>query len=155
MFTEQEVLQAQKAWGDGIVKIGTLKTDLPAAAKAAQEHIDTFYAYDLGKVLFKPTKCAIEQFRLNKESALSYFVGGNTDFPEDTGFAVTPWIAVRFENAEIILEENRAIAMGNYWFTDLGKKEVKVEYTFGYKKDAAGNLKIDLHHSSLPFPLIT
>ena len=155
MITEQEVLQAQEGWGDGIVKIGTLKSDHAAATKAAEEHIDTFYAYDLGTVLFKPTKCAVDQFRLNKLSALSYFVGGNNQFYEDTGFAITPWTAVRFQNAAIILEEDRAIAMGNYWFTDLGGNEVKVEYTFGYKKDANGNLKIDLHHSSLPFRLIT
>ena len=56
-----------------------------------------------------------------------------------------------FENAAIILEENRALAMGNYFFTDKPGTVTKVEYTFGYKKDAEGNLKIDLHHSSIPF----
>ena len=48
-----------------------------------------------------------------------------------------------------ILEENRAIAMGNYYFTDLDGNEAKVEYTFGYKL-IDGSLKIDLHHSSFP-----
>ena len=151
MFTEQEVVQAQEAWGSGIVKIGSLKADAAAATKAAEEHLDALYAFDLGEVLFKPTKCAVVQFRLDKVSALSYFVGGNSDYPEDHGFAINPWTAVRFQNAAVILEENRAIAMGNYWFTDLDGNETKVEYTFGYKKDAAGNIKIDLHHSSLPF----
>lgn len=151
MFTEQEVVQAQEAWGNGIVKIGSLKEDREATTKAAQEHLDTLYAFDLGEVLFKPTKCAVAQFRIDKVSALSYFIGGNSDYAEDHGFAINPWTAVRFENAAIILEENRAIAMGNYWFTDLDGNETKVEYTFGYKKDDAGNIKIDLHHSSLPF----
>lgn len=151
MFTEQEVIQAQEAWGNGIIKIGSLKADVTAAAKAAEEHLDTLYAFDLGVVLFKPTKCSVVQFRLDKVSALSYFVAGNSDFPEDHGFAINPWTAVRFQNAAIILEENRAIAMGNYWFTDLDGNETKVEYTFGYKKDSTGNVKIDLHHSSLPF----
>ena len=151
MFTEQEVVKAQEAWGSGIVKIGSLKADVAAATKAAEEHLDALYAFDLGEVLFKPTKCAVVQFRLDKVSALSYFVGGNSDYPEDHGFAINPWTAVRFQNAAVILEENRAIAMGNYWFTDLDGNETKVEYTFGYKKDAAGNIKIDLHHSSLPF----
>ena len=36
----------------------------------------------------------------------------------------------RFENANIILENDRAIAMGNYFFTDLQGNEAKVEYTF-------------------------
>ncbi|HBH28337.1 MAG: hypothetical protein N839_0014220 [Desulfofustis sp. PB-SRB1] len=151
MFTEQEVIKAQQAWGNGIVRIGSLKADVSAAVKAAEEHLDTLYAFELGDVLFKPTKCAQVQFRLGKIAALSYFVGGNSDYPEDTGFAINPWTAVRFENAAIILEENRAIAMGNYWFTDLEGNETKVEYTFGYKKDSAGKVKIDLHHSSIPF----
>lgn len=151
MFTEQEIIKAQDAWGNSIVKIGSLKDDIDAAARAADEHLYTLYAFDLGKVLFKPTKCAQVQFRLDKISALSYFVGGNSDYAEDKGFAINPWTAVRFQNAAIILEENRAIAMGNYWFTDPDGNETKVEYTFGYKKDAAGNIRIDLHHSSLPF----
>ena len=40
--------------------------------------------------------------------------------------------------------------MGNYFFTSLEGVEVKVEYTFGYKL-VDGSLKIDIHHSSLPF----
>jgi hypothetical protein len=51
----------------------------------------------------------------------------------------------------MILEENRAIAMGNYYFTDLNGVETKVEYTFGYLRNSRGKLKIDVHHSSLPY----
>ncbi|WP_232517361.1 hypothetical protein [Aquimarina aggregata] len=51
----------------------------------------------------------------------------------------------------MILEENRALAMGNYFFTDINGQDTKVEYTFGYRKDTNGKLKIDVHHSSLPF----
>jgi len=42
--------------------------------------------------------------------------------------------------------------MGNYYFTsaDTGDK-TKVEYTFGYKRNADGKLRIFLHHSSVPF----
>ena len=69
---------------------------------------------------------------------------------EDKGFAINPWTKVRFENSNLILEENRAIAMGNYFFTDLDGNEAKVEYTFGYKLNN-GQLKIDLHHSSFPY----
>ena len=50
----------------------------------------------------------------------------------------------------MILEEKRAISMGNYFFTDLSGNEAKVEYTFGYKL-IEGELKIDLHHSSFSF----
>ena len=45
-----------------------------------------------------------------------------------------------------------AIAMGNYYFTSEQdkKNETKVEYTFGYIRDINGNLRINLHHSSIP-----
>ena len=151
MFTEQEVTQAQADWGNGIVKIGSLKNDRAACVEATLAHLDNLYAFDLGPVLFKPTKAADVQFRLSKESAISYFIGGDENFPEDNGFAIHPYTAVRFENAGMILEAQRAIAMGNYYFTDLDGNDTKVEYTFGYKKDANGNLRIDLHHSSIPF----
>ncbi|MDC1162226.1 hypothetical protein OAT18_02170 [Tenacibaculum sp.] len=101
--------------------------------------------------MFKPTKCEIEQFRGSKKQALSYFIAGeNRACNEDQGFAITPWNKVRFENTNLILEEKRAIAMGNYFFTDLNGNEAKVEYTFGYKL-INGELKIDLHHSSFPY----
>ena len=57
---------------------------------------------------------------------------------------------MRFENSGFILEEDRALSMGNYFFTDLNGDEAKVEYTFGYKL-INGKLKIDLHHSSFPY----
>jgi len=41
--------------------------------------------------------------------------------------------------------------MGNYFFTGTDGDETKVEYSFGYTKDEDGNLKIVLHHSSLPY----
>jgi len=41
--------------------------------------------------------------------------------------------------------------MGNYFFLDKEKNEIKVEFTFGYTISNDGALKIDLHHSSLPY----
>jgi hypothetical protein len=58
---------------------------------------------------------------------------------------------VRFENASLILEPDRAMAMGIYLFVDSKGKEIKVEFTFGYIKDSSGELKIDVHHSSVPY----
>ena len=82
---------------------------------------------------------------------MSYFVGGNGEYPEDKGFAIHPWTKVRFENAATFLHGDYAVAIGNYFFTQTDGTEVKVEYTFGYIKHENGNLKINLHHSSLPF----
>ncbi len=43
--------------------------------------------------------------------------------------------------------------MGNYFFTDSSNNEIKVEYTFVYIKRGDGDIKIILHHSSLPYDL--
>lgn len=152
VIQQTDILEAQKLWGSAIVKIGQAYREDEDYKKMAENAVGEFYGYGLGTVLFKPTKASVKQFRLTFESAVSYFVGGNPDFPEDKGFALQPWKNVRFENAGIIINDNSAFAMGNYFFTDYNNEETKVEYTFGYRKAANGKLKIILHHSSLPFP---
>jgi hypothetical protein len=151
VITAEEVAQAQKVWGEGIVTIGKAFTDKGDYVKAAENHLDSLYNFQAGEVLFKPTKAADAQFRNDRESALSYFVAGNDKFTEDHGFAINPWTKVRFENVGTYLHGDYAVAMGNYFFTQTDGSEVKVEYTFGYNKAADGSLKINLHHSSLPF----
>lgn len=151
MITKKQIVEAQKNWGNGVVNIGTLKDNRVACEKFANDFLDAAYAFEAGSVSFKPTKCEIEQFRPTKPEALSYFIAGeNRVCKEDKGFAIQPWTKVRFENSNLILEEKRAIAMGNYFFTDLEGNEAKVEYTFGYKF-MNGTLKIDVHHSSFPY----
>lgn len=151
MISKEQVLEAQNRWGAGVVKVGSLKDDRLECESAAGEFADNLYAFENGPVLFKPTKCAEEQFRPTKAQAASYFIAGDDRAcREDKGFAINPWTKVRFENHGFILEEKRAIAMGNYFFTDLDGNETKVEYTFGYKL-IDGVLKIDLHHSSFPY----
>jgi len=150
LITEQDVLQAQDSWAKGIVEIGKVYQDGGDYKATASKMIDQLYGYGEGKVLFKPTKAAVEQFRGTKAEALSYFVGG--DIPEDHGFAIQPWSKVRFVNEGIDIDRDSAEAMGNYYFTDAKTgNEVKVEYTFIYRRAKDGHLVIDLHHSSLPY----
>lgn len=144
-ITKTEVEAAQQGWGEGIVIIG--KAEDPR--QAAIEHLEKFYAFGDGTVLFKPTLASVDQFRGTQKEALSYFIG--QDLAEDKGFALAPYTKVRWENEGIIVDGDSAMAMGNYFFTKTDGEEVKVEYSFGYVKDAEGNLKINLHHSSLPF----
>lgn len=152
-ITEAEVVAAQKEWGKGIVKIGKVYSDGGDYEQAASDHIQDLYAYDLSSVLFKPTLASVDQFRGSFDGALSYFVGGNTSYGEDKGFAIRPWSKVRWENSGIINNScTMAIAMGNYYFTPAeGGDEVKVEYTLGYVKDKEGQLRIVVHKSSLPY----
>ena len=152
-ITKDDVLEAQDRWAEAIVDIGHAYTTGKDVVACANSHIESLYDYEDGKVLFKPTKCETRQFRLTVDGALSYFVGNDrapAGFDEDAGFAIAPYVSVKFMNADIIIEDKRAIAMGNYFFAMADGKEIKVEYTFGYRlRD--GELFIDVHHSSLPF----
>jgi len=151
-ITEQEIIDVQKAWGDGIIKIGAIYTAKGDYKDAALKHIHTFYNYDDGTVLFKPTLASKIQFRTNLEGALSYFVGGNENYPEDHGFALAPYNAVRWENIGTKITGNYAVAMGNYYFTAVDDGAVtKAEYSFAYTKNEDGTIEILLHDSSLPY----
>ena len=150
MITHDDIDNAQQAWGNGIVAIAKAHRDGGDYEAIARNHVETLYAYGMGSVLFKPTLAAIEQFRPTFDEALSYFVGSNNACPEDKGFAIKGWTNVRFENAGVILYETTALAMGNYFFTTPEGDEVKVEYTFGYVLDDAGEPRINVHHSSMP-----
>ena len=156
--TEAEVQAAQKAWADAIKGISKTYLEggdyVAAASKAAGE----LYGYGHSNVLFKPTKAKDVQFRPTASQAMSYFVGSKAvgdGISEDGGFAINGgkgWSDVVFDNHQIDLNGNVAIAMGNYYFTSAADgSKTKVEYTFGYKKNEDGKVRISLHHSSVPF----
>ena len=113
------------------------------------DFLDRLYNFD-DQVLFKPTKAKDIQFRNDKNSAISYFIAGNDrECNEDKGFALSNWSKITFQNNDIIIGEEHAIAMGNYIFENKNSK-IKVEFSFGYIK-VNGLVKINLHHSSIPF----
>ena len=85
MIEEADINNAQRAWGDGIVAIAKAHQSGGDYVGIARNHVETLYAYGLTNVLFKPTLAAIEQFRPDFESALSYFVASNNACPEDKG----------------------------------------------------------------------
>ena len=147
----QEIEKAQEKWGKGIVKIGELKDSLKECRMFTIDFINKMYDYENGIVQFKTTKSSDFQFRGDVKAALSYFIGSDSDFNEDKGFALNPWVKVDFENNSINIINDIAIAMGNYFFTDNDGGKTKVEYSFVYKKNDIGDLKIILHHSSLPY----
>ena len=150
MIRKEDVLKSQDLWARGLVEIGDSKDDYSKAENLTLKLLDQLYDFRVGKVQFKPTKASDQQFRNDKDSALSYFIGADKNFPEDSGFAMSQWKNIEFKNDSINIYEDVAIVMGNYFFTDGSGAETKVEYTFGYiKRDKS--LKIILHHSSLPY----
>ena len=151
MITKEQIQDAQKQWGDGIVAIAAAHTSGGDYTQVAHDHVTNLYAYGMTAVLFKPTLAAEQQFRSTFDDALSYFVASNNACPEDKGFAIKGWTAVRFENVDILTEGKVGMAMGNYFFTTPEGDEVKVEYSFGYFLDDEGKVRINLHHSSMPY----
>lgn len=153
-ITAQEVEAAQKAWGEALIKISKdhKKDGAKKATRTAEAVLDQAYGYNMGAVLFKPTLTTGDQvFRTTKEGALAYFVGGNKKFPNDPGFALRGWEKYEFKNAAVFINGDLALTMGNVFLTDSTGKVTKVDKTWGFKKDDKGQLRIVLHHSSLPY----
>ena len=157
IITYDEVNAAQQAWCDALVKIGKLKEEGGDYKAYAEKVLSEAYNYDYGKVFFKPTLAFGDQtFRNDKKGALAYFVGGDPDYPNDKGFALTPWVKARYDNAGnhnegIQIYGSVAITMGNVWVTDKTGKEVMVDKTWVFKKGKDGKLRIIVHKSALPY----
>jgi len=158
--TQAEVVAAQKLWADSIASISKVYLDGDDFVGAAGEAAGKLYGYGHCDVLFKPTKATAHPFRPTGGDAMSYFVGAeamqNDDFKgEDAGFAINGgrgWKSVVFRNHQIQSYGEIALAMGDYVFTDATSgDEVRVEYTFGYKRCDDGQVRICLHHSSVPY----
>ena len=157
-ITQAEVRAAQGAWSSAIKTISKTYLDNGDYVQAAANAAGELYGYGHSNVLFKPTKAREFQFRPMASDAMSYFVGHNAvegGYTEDGGFAINGgkgWSDVVFDNHQIDLNGNTAIAMGTYYFTcaTTGDK-AKVEYTFGYTRCDDGKVRIFLHHSSVPY----
>ena len=157
VITYDEVNAAQQAWCDALVKIGKLKEEGGDYKAFAEQLLSEAYNYDHGKVFFKPTLAyGAQTFRNDKSGALAYFIGGDPEYPKDKGFALKPWVKVRYDNAGennegIQIYGSVAITMGNVWVTDKDGNEVMVDKTWVFKKGKDGKLRIIVHKSALPF----
>jgi hypothetical protein len=155
-ITEADVNAAQQAWCDGLVKISKTAKEGGDAKAVAGQVIDDLYDYQEGVVFFNPTLAfGKNTFRPTREGALSYFVGGNKEFPEDTGFALKDWVKVRYDNnaAEkgMQIHGDIAITMGNVYLTNAKGEEVMVDKTFVFRRGKDGKLRLCVHKSALPF----
>jgi hypothetical protein len=156
--TEREVIEAQNFWAQSIVDISNSFLTGGDYVSLAGERAGELYGYDHSNVLFKPTKAAEKQFRPTANDAMSYFVGHDaviSGFKEDQGFAINAkkgFSRVIFNNHQIDCHGDVAHAMGTYEFTCATTGEIsEVEYTFGYKRNDDGKVRICLHHSSIPY----
>ena len=153
-ITEADVKAAQDGWGKALIQISDdfASGGIAKAKATANQVLDAAYGYNLGLVLFKPTLTHSDQtFRTTKAGALAYFVGDDRAFPSDKGFALGGWKKYEYRNAGVFITGNMALTMGKVILTDKDGKVTTVDKTWGFKKDSQGQLRIVLHHSSLPF----
>lgn len=149
-ITPAEITALQVAWGEGLVAISTAYANEEDYASIAQAVLDTLYGYVDGTVLFKPTVAQEVPFRFTEGAAASYFIGGS--IAEDTGFALNPWTAVRFgDDGQHIINGETALWMGSVFLTNDVGEEIRVEKSLGLYRDSNGDVRIQLHHSSVPF----
>ena len=155
-ITREDVNAAQTAWCDALVTIGQVYSRVGTTRRLPAWLIDELYDYKDGTVFFKPTLAfGANAFRSTKEGALSYFIGGDPNFPEDTGFALKRWVKVRYDNnaAEngIQIHGDIAITMGNFYLTNSEGKEIMVEKTLVFRRCSDGKLRLCAHKSALPY----
>ena len=156
MINKDELAKARIAWGEGIVAISKVfeEKGIKKASTTANEILDDLYGFEFGPILFKPTLSGgVQTFRTEKEGTLSYFIGNNPKYPQDTGFGIKSWHKVESETSSIFINENIAMWMGWVTFIDRDGQVTKVDKSWGYKLDDHGDLRITLHHSSLPYEI--
>ena len=148
---ENLVTLTLEKWADIVLQIGKTYREKKNLDKLVSELLHDVYAFNQGDVLFKPTLAKHEQFRSKKEEFVSYFLGQNNVCKEDTGFAIKNWKSIKFENYKVVENNDNLLAMGNYFFENDKNEFLKVEYTFGFIRINNNELRINLHHSSLPY----
>ena len=151
---EKDISEAVSAWGNGLLEISHAfeNSGIGNATVVAEDMLDRLYGFNLGPVLFKPTLSGGSQtFRLTREGALSYFIGQNPVYSQDSGFGIKCWRKVSAEASAVFIDETVAMWMGWVTFIDKNEQVTKVDKSWGYKLDDKGNLRIILHHSSLPY----
>lgn len=153
-ITETDLNDARMRWGDGLIAISRAYEEkgIDHATNIASDILDELYGFEFGPLLFKPTLSGGSQtFRPTKQGALSYFVGHNPEYPNDSGFGIKHWRKMTSQTSSVFINQDVAMWMGWVTLTNKDGDTVTVDKSFGYKKAPDGAVKIILHHSSLPF----
>ena len=155
-ISKEEADNAIALWARGLFEIGAeFQANGYAKAKVVAEKFikDTYnYQQDQG-TSFKPTVAdKSDSWRNTFGEALSYFVAVDPKYPKDKGFALISWKYMEKKaEAEFTSSVDTYIWCGKVTLKDNDGNTVLVDKTLGFKKDIHGNVRIFLHHSSLPF----
>lgn len=147
---ESEIIAFQKGYEvsmNGILNVHKNNGDVALATK---NHIEKYYGFDDGKVLFKASQSDEEPFRSTFEGLSSYLIGNNESFPNDKGFALEGWNKIDWRNRGIINDESIAIAIGTATMSDTEGNKMIQNYTMCFKKNEDDELKLIAHKVSSP-----
>ena len=153
-ITQADVARIQKSWCQSFLGIGAAfrSSGITQARALAEEFVDTAYGYGRGPVAFKPTFASgSHTFRPTREGAIAYFVGGNSRYPNDRGSALKPWASCSVSNHSIQIHGSYAAVMGQMTLVDQSGVAITLDQTWGFLLQKPGDIRIVLHHSSLPF----
>lgn len=153
-ITSADVTRIQQSWCQSFLEIGAAfrSSGISQARALAETFVDTAYGYERGSVAFKPTFASGSQtFRPTREGAIAYFVGANSRYPNDRGSALKPWVSCSVTNHSIQLHGSYAAVMGQMTLVDQEGVATTLDQTWGLLLQEPGEIRIVLHHSSLPF----
>lgn len=141
---------ALEQWKSYVLTISHLYQSNQDYQTEAMNFVNELYAYDEAHVLFKPTMAKKQYVRDSKAGALSYFIGSDSQFPEDSGFALKDWEKIEFLRKKYVINGAMLSWMGETKFENKEHHVTKVHSTFVWvKSQFTEQAKIILHHSSL------
>jgi len=145
---KSEIIAFQQAYGVSFNAISNAIENESYYESAALKHIKQNYNFDEGEVMFKIGNDDSEDFRTTSEGLLSYLIGKNKNFTDDTGIANQNWRKIDWKNNGIINEGNLVIAIGVVKMeSDKGKVHLQ-DYVMCLKRDKSGDLKLIAHKIS-------
>jgi hypothetical protein len=157
-LSEKEIQQAQKNYASAIKQISKTYFAGGKWINIAKKAAGKLYIDGDVKVVFKSSDVKDTPFRPAAEQAMYFIAGGKIHdvygIQEPASFAISGskgWSGIKFENHQIEITQNVAIAMGKIYFTSAETSGItESDFTFGYRKDDDGKVGIFFHNSSVP-----
>lgn len=148
-ISKSEIIAFQNAYGTSFNGVSDAIADETYYELKAKEHIDNFYSFDESEVMFKIGHDDDQPFRYSHSGLLSYLIGKNKAFPNDTGIAKAKWRKIDWNNMGTIMERDVAIAIGKVTMEN-DEDTIHQNYTMVLKRNEKGKIKLVAHKISIP-----
>lgn len=142
-----EINSFQEDYGASFNAIANAIADESYYELKAKEHIENFYNFKEGEVIFKIGYDDNTPFRNTHAGLLSYLIGKNKEFPNDDGIAKKQWRKMNWNNMATIMERDVAIAFGRVTM-ESSEEYIEQNYTMVLKRAENGKVKLIAHKVS-------